>query len=647
MSEFVKKFFDMTHRLQNSEWLPELASIFKSIIDLQCSTTEQIQYLPKNSDKDYQSQYYSNFIMKYAILSCQNSLRSISLVMTEKPNECSTSFIPKQTTGCYSIHADICIEFCVSLGLENLLFTDIFNVFIHSNQELGFLYSVACMVTSTAKVELTTQKIENGGRPILTVENHTNHSTFVLSTLPLSILTAMDKAIDNFEYYNELYSSPMTLDVYEDCIMNLDIKLQKIRYDCIEDLLKLLLKRGLLLPYLRVSAIGISDYSTAFMIAFNYWQLLEQKEIRDGLVCRECCSQLIYYLYLVFRCELDNHSFNSGRDYTACATGVRDDVNNQNCNTSNDFGASIIMVDKEIHGIGEYNSMNDSDEKYCDSRICEINNNDDAIYEYLELLLNEADDGRFSSTQTCFPMLRTLVDYQPLLVIKSICYGIHRILTILSNNTDDQDVKEMISTHTVHGVSTISTDVSSTANSGSNSVYNVPPIYNAIISCSHTGKQYLVRLFKFIVAYNNTRKINDDNNTYNVNVMCDNSDCNNSTIGDFSMKYWNKLNILNFKEGLSINANMRVSIDMLTLFFNMFTDEILRFPVDDEDIFVYPVEILIAFIQYIQTDIMNFRGYYTQGNAMILKLISSEGRLSTEKEKEISQINSSVRSLKI
>jgi hypothetical protein len=167
-----------------------------------------------------------------------------------------------QSNSHYHLAAQVCIQYCVALGLMDVLYGDIYEMFRLSGQEAVFLKTVAGHIATL--------------KPL----------NSLLQTLPLHIVTSMERVAEESCYSAGLYSV-LDFQLLEKCVLALNMTEQEIKHgSCgIPDMM---LRRDLLSGFLHSYSSATKDFAAAFRLAFKHYESkysVRAAENNDQLEC--------------------------------------------------------------------------------------------------------------------------------------------------------------------------------------------------------------------------------------------------------------------------------------------------------------------------------------------------------------------------
>jgi hypothetical protein len=170
-----------------------------------------------------------------------------------------------QSNSHYHLAAQVCIQYCVALGLMDVLYGDLYEMFRLSGQEAVFLKTVAGHIASI--------------RPL----------NSLLQTLPLHIVTSMERVAEESSYSAGLYSV-LDFQLLEKCVLALNMTAQEIKYgSCgIPDMM---LRRDLLSGFLHSYSSATKDFAAAFRLAFKHYESKYSVRAAENNGQLECSSE--------------------------------------------------------------------------------------------------------------------------------------------------------------------------------------------------------------------------------------------------------------------------------------------------------------------------------------------------------------------
>ena len=204
--------------------------------------------------------FFENMIKKYAMIavykhsyfiaSDYNGVRRKGELHGFEGRGASTT----QSNSHYYLAAQVCIQYCVALGLMDVLYGDLYDMFRLSGQEGVFLKTVAGQIAII--------------KPL----------NSLLQTLPLNIVTSMERVAEESCHSPGLYSV-LDFQLLEKCVLALDITAQEIKYgSCgIPDMM---LRRDLLSGFLHSYSSATKDFAAAFRLAFKHYE--SKYSVRDA-----------------------------------------------------------------------------------------------------------------------------------------------------------------------------------------------------------------------------------------------------------------------------------------------------------------------------------------------------------------------------
>ena len=147
----------------------------------------------------------------------------------------------------YQLTAQVCIQFCTALSLTDILYSDIYEMFIISGQESVFLRTLASHLVASCKSR------ERSG---------------ALRSLPIHVITNMEKMADYHEdSYRPLFSFNFAL--LERCVLSLDMQIQTTKYGSV-GIPETMLRHNLISGFLYSYSCGGLDDVGAFKKAFDH-----------------------------------------------------------------------------------------------------------------------------------------------------------------------------------------------------------------------------------------------------------------------------------------------------------------------------------------------------------------------------------------
>ena len=156
-----------------------------------------------------------------------------------------------QSCSHYQLAAQVCIQYCVTLDIIDLLFTEIFEMFKMSGQESIYLRTIANYVISYQ----------------VSVEQ-----SMALQCLPIHILCSMERMAD-CDSVSLLPLSSFTFNLLERCVLSLDMVRQAEKYG-LTDIPDMMLRHELVSGYLYSFSCGGVYCVDAFKAAFAYYHLI-------------------------------------------------------------------------------------------------------------------------------------------------------------------------------------------------------------------------------------------------------------------------------------------------------------------------------------------------------------------------------------
>ena len=221
-------------------------------VGLDGSLTENNQDSTLTSPSSDELSFFENMIKKYTMIAVYKHSYFISSDYDGMKRKSELhgfegrGVSSTQSNSHYHLAAQVCIQYCVALGLMDVLYGDIYEMFRLSGQEAVFLKTVAGHIATTKP--LSSQ----------------------LQTLPLHIVTSMERVAEESCYSAGLYSV-LDFQLLEKCVLALNMTAQEIEYgSCgIPDMM---LRRDLLSGFLHSYSSATKDFAAAFRLAFKHYE---------------------------------------------------------------------------------------------------------------------------------------------------------------------------------------------------------------------------------------------------------------------------------------------------------------------------------------------------------------------------------------